>query len=95
MNGDLNARPAPPTSPPPLARPLLDQLRQAARQRGQPEAVATAIADCCRRFILFHGKRHPRDMGAAEVEQFLTHLECPRGMALTLALTGYVPLHAP
>ena len=26
------------------------------------------------RFILFHHKRHPRDMGAAEVEQFLTHL---------------------
>ena len=27
-----------------------------------------------RRFILFHDKRHPRDMGAAEVEAFLTHL---------------------
>jgi len=27
-----------------------------------------------RRFILFHGKRHPRDMGAVEVEQFFTHL---------------------
>jgi hypothetical protein len=26
------------------------------------------------RFILFHGKRHPREMGAAEVEQFLTAL---------------------
>jgi len=26
------------------------------------------------RFILFQHKRHPRDMGAAEVEQFLTHL---------------------
>jgi integron integrase len=27
-----------------------------------------------RRFILFHGRRHPRDMGAAELEVFLTHL---------------------
>jgi integron integrase len=27
-----------------------------------------------KRFILFHGKRHPRDMGAQEVQQFLTHL---------------------
>jgi hypothetical protein len=27
-----------------------------------------------RRFILFHGKRHPRDMGAAEVKQFLSDL---------------------
>lgn len=27
-----------------------------------------------RRFILFHDKRHPVEMGAAEVEAFLTHL---------------------
>ena len=27
-----------------------------------------------RRFIFFHGKRHPREMGATEVEKFLTHL---------------------
>src|SRR5207247_3629121 len=27
-----------------------------------------------RRFILFHGKRHPRDMAEAEVTEFLTHL---------------------
>jgi hypothetical protein len=27
-----------------------------------------------RRFILFHGKRHPRDMGAAEVVRFLEHV---------------------
>ncbi len=33
-----------------------------------------AYVDWIRRFILFHGKRHPADMGAAEVEAFLTHL---------------------
>ena len=27
-----------------------------------------------RRYVLFHGKRHPREMGAREVEAFLTHL---------------------
>ncbi len=27
-----------------------------------------------RRFILFHGKKHPREMGTLEVELFLTHL---------------------
>jgi hypothetical protein len=27
-----------------------------------------------RRFVLFHGKRHPRDLGAAEVQRFLTDL---------------------
>lgn len=30
------------------------------------------------RFIVFHGKRHPRDMGAAEVEAFLSHLAVDR-----------------
>ncbi len=34
--------------------------------------------DWARRFILFQGKRHPRDMGAAEVERFLTHLAVER-----------------
>ena len=33
-----------------------------------------AYLDWVRRFILFHGKRHPAELGAAEVEAFLTHL---------------------
>ena len=31
-----------------------------------------------KRFILFHGKRHPLDMGAAQIEAFLTHLAIAR-----------------
>jgi hypothetical protein len=34
-----------------------------------------------RLFILFHGKRHPREMGAREVEAFLTHLAVERKVA--------------
>jgi site-specific recombinase XerD len=34
-----------------------------------------------RRFIQFHDKRHPRDMGTAEVEAFLTYLAAERGVA--------------
>ncbi len=69
MNDDPVPHPSPaPSLPPPC---LLDQLRQAARQRGHPEATVTAYADCCRRFILFHGKQHPRELGLAEVGQFL------------------------
>ena len=37
-----------------------------------------AYIDWARRFILFHGKRHPQDMGAAEVEAFLSHLAVDR-----------------
>ncbi len=37
-----------------------------------------AYVDWARRFILFHGKRHPADMGAADVTAFLTHLAVER-----------------
>ena len=37
--------------------------------------------DWARRFILHHGKRHPRDMGAAEVESFLSHLAVARNVS--------------
>jgi integron integrase len=37
-------------------------------------ASAAQVRQVARRFILFHGKKYPRDMGAPEVEAFLTHL---------------------
>ena len=51
------------------AAPVVDQLRLIARQRGYPEPAVAAMAEWRRPLILFHNKRHPRDMGAAEVEQ--------------------------
>ncbi len=61
----------PSTPPPPPAPRLLDQLREAARRRGHPEPAVAAFADWTRRYILFHGKRHPREMGLPEVSPFL------------------------
>jgi integron integrase len=61
---------ATPQATPPAPR-LLDQLRLAARQRGHAEATVAAFVDWALRFIRFHGKRHPRAMGVAEVGQFL------------------------
>ena len=53
---------------------LLDQLRQAALAHfGRPEPAQRCV-DWTRRFILFHGKRHPRDLGLAEIGRFLEHL---------------------
>jgi integron integrase len=40
-----------------------------------------AYLDWARRFILFHDKRHPREMGAVEVEAFLSHLAVDRQVA--------------
>lgn len=34
-----------------------------------------------RRFILFHGKRHPQEMGAPEIREFLSHLATERGVS--------------
>jgi hypothetical protein len=53
---------------------LLDQLRARIRFKHYSIRTEQAYADWVRRFILFHGKRHPREMGQAEVEAFLTHL---------------------
>ena len=51
---------------------LLDQLRQRIRVLHYSIRTEQAYVDWARRFILFHGKRHPLEMGAAEVEAFLT-----------------------
>src|SRR5262245_45062146 len=56
---------------PPAPPSLLDQLRLIARQHGHLEPTVAAFADWSRRFILFHGKRHPRELGLPEAGQFL------------------------
>jgi hypothetical protein len=53
---------------------LLDQLRQTAFTRfGRPEP-GDRYADWAHRYIVFHGKRHPRELGAGEVGRFLEHI---------------------
>jgi integron integrase len=66
---------------PPAQPRLLDQLRHAIRVRHYSIRTEVAYVDWVRRFILFHNKRHPRDMGAAEVAAFLTHLAVERTVA--------------
>jgi integron integrase len=53
---------------------LLDQLREAIRARHYSIRTENAYCDWARRFIFFHGTRHPREMAAAEVTAFLTYL---------------------
>jgi integron integrase len=53
---------------------LLDQVRMAARVLHYSLRTEDAYVGWIRRFILFHDKRHPLEMGAAEINQFLTHL---------------------
>lgn len=53
---------------------LLDQVRHKIRLKHYSIRTEEAYADWVRRFILYHDRRHPRDLGPAEVESFLTHL---------------------
>ena len=59
----VNAKPV--TAPP----WLLDSLRQAIRVRHYSIRTEDSYVDCVRRLILFHGKRHPSELGAAEVAE--------------------------
>lgn len=58
----------------PPKRRLLDQVRDRCRVRHLALSTEHAYVGWIRRFILFHGKRHPLEMGRAEIEAFLTHL---------------------
>ena len=60
---------------------LLDRLREQVRVRHYSYRTEQTYVHWCRRYILHHGKRHPQDMGAAEVEAFLSHLATGRNVS--------------
>jgi integron integrase len=53
---------------------LLDRVRQAIRVRHYSRRTEQAYVAWIRRFIVFHGKRHPRELGEREVTAFVSHL---------------------
>ncbi|MDH3436764.1 MAG: integron integrase [Betaproteobacteria bacterium] len=67
----------------PAAKPprLLDQVRDTVRRKHFSLRTEQTYVHWIKRFILFHGKRHPRDMGAAEATAFLNHLARERRVA--------------
>lgn len=60
---------------------LLNQMRDKIRTRHYSIRTEKAYMDWTRRYILFHNKRHPMEMGAPEIETFLTHLAVDRRVA--------------
>ncbi len=64
-----------PTKPPEERKKrFLDAVRDAIRLKHYSIRTEDAYVNWVRRFIVFHNMRHPQEMGAAEVEAFLTHL---------------------
>ena len=60
---------------------LLDRLRTQIRLRHYSLRTEQTYVDWARRYILFHGKRHPKEMGASELRDFLSHLAVDRNVA--------------
>lgn len=72
-------------------RKLLDQVRDKIRLLHYSYKTEQAYVEWIKRFIFFHNKRHPSEMGALELEKFLTHLAIVRHVS---ASTQNQALHA-
>ena len=71
------ATPEPPPGPPPVGvRPpgLIQRYREELQARHYARRTVNTYEQWLRRFLRFHQLRHPREMGSAEVNAFLTHL---------------------
>jgi integron integrase len=69
------------SSAPPARPRLLDQVRNAIRRRHYSYRTEESYVEWIKRFIRFHGKRHPRELGEPEVTAFLNHLARDRQVA--------------
>lgn len=79
MSSEQSPDPRPDSQP---AKPkLLDQMRTTIRLRGMSYSTEQTYSDWAKRFILFHNKRHPKDMGAEEIRAFLAYLVTERNVA--------------
>src|SRR5262249_10850503 len=58
----------------PTASPFLNRCHEILRVRHYALRTEECYVQWIKKFILFHGKRHPQDLGAPEIEAFLTHL---------------------
>lgn len=60
---------------------LLDQVRDAIRVRHYSRRTEESYINWIRKFILFHKKRHPLEMGGREINEFLTYLAVEQRVA--------------
>ncbi len=72
-------------------RKLLDEVRAVARLRHMSFRTEESYVSVIRRFILFHNKRHPRELGVEAIRAYLAHMAIEEHVA---ASTQNVALHA-
>jgi integron integrase len=64
-----------------MAKKLLDQMRDHLRLKHYSLRTEETYLDWARRYILFHNKHHPNNMGAPEIQAFIAHLATQRQVA--------------
>jgi len=64
-----------------MAKKLLDQVSDTLRLKHYSLRTEETYLEWVRRYILFHNKRHPKDMGAPEIQAFLIHLATELNLA--------------
>ncbi len=60
---------------------LLDSIKETVRRKNYSPRTAETYAEWARNFILFHKKRHPREMGKPEIEAYLSYLANTRHLS--------------
>lgn len=69
------------TSPEPSKPKLMDQVRATIRLLGLSYRTEQTYCDWIKRYIFYHNKHHPNEMGVEEIRAFLTHLVVERNVA--------------
>jgi integron integrase len=70
-----------PGKPSPKGRKLLDQVSDAIRLKHYSLRTEQTYKEWIKRFILFHGKRHPKEMGVEEIQDYLSHLAVEKNVS--------------
>ena len=60
---------------------LLDQVRDVIRKKHYSIRTEQAYVNWMRQYILFHKKRHPKDMGEKEISKYISHLTTDQKVA--------------
>ncbi len=69
------------TSQPAQGKKILDQVSEAIRLKHYSYRTEQTYKEWIKRYILFHNKRHPNEMGAPEIQTFLSHLATEQNVA--------------
>lgn len=75
---------------------LLDRVRETMQRKHYSKRTEESYVRWIKRYILFHNKRHPQELGSADIEAFLTHLAVKERVAASTqnqALSGLLFLY--